>query len=580
MVQVNNKLCLGSTSLAQYAWPAVPYSALANRSDDGPLSPKSLPSLKANGAASPPRVVLNGKASEASRPMDERRKNSPSISSIFSTGSARSLNESQARSKQYEEDIGYNAGAVAIPQSLGRKGEERSGSPGLPLSPDPFGRFPSSTFGDERPVAGHPERTSSLINDNGSQAPSSRFSVDSVKEDQSSLKPSSRSTLVSMKSIRKLWRNKNKSSISSPSMPPSPDPSTMPSRPPSSAMSLQFSEATTMSRTPSPSLAYASSTLPAAAVASGRGAKQTQKAHKRPDSGLDPFYFDQDPKYPSRRSPSPEASQYQFPKSKTPLSSDAAAIPSSSASTAPPPEQRKRTSVRKSLIRRKNNGGGGGGSDAGSSQSESAGSVSASAGEPRRRRPSLLDMAGLMRGSVSSVRDMRSPSVPELPAEYRHGNSISNSNGSGSGTGTISGQHSRAQSRASLTAMAVLNSAVEVQRERESAVNGTATAAGHSRTNSLVRRKPAPQSSTDSSQESGEPLLTPVSSVAPLMFPKGKTTHHHHSRAGSRLGRASPEDAEDAASFDESQFEIVSPRVDRFASGVAYAPSGVIDRDE
>ena len=329
-----------------------------------------------------------------------------------------------------------------------------------------------------------------------------------------------------------------------------------------------------MSRTPSPSLAYASSTLPAAA-ASGRGAKQTQKAHKRPDSGLDPFYFDQDPKYPSRRSPSPEASQYQFPKSKTPPSSDAAAAtPSSSASTAPPPEQRKRTSVRKSLIRRKNNGGGG--SDAGSSQSESAGSVSASAGEPRRRRPSLLDMAGLMRGSVSSVRDMRSPSVPELPAEYRQGNSISNSNGSGSGTGTISGQHSRAQSRASLTAMAVLNSAVEVQRERESAVNGTA--AGHSRTNSLVRRKPAPQSSTDSSQESGEPLLTPVSSVAPLMFPKGKTTHH--SRAGSRLGRASPEDAEDAASFDESQFEIVSPRVDRFASGVAYAPSGVIDRDE
>lgn len=541
MVHVFNKLCLASISLTQatYAWPAVPYSALANRSDDGPLSPKSLP--KSKGPASPPRLVLNGKASESSKPVGERRKNSPSISSIFSTGSTRSFNESQARSKQYEEDTGY-----ALPPSLGRRAEERSDSPGMPLSPDPFGRFPSSPYGEQSPVTAPPERTSSLTNERDSLAPSSRFSVDSVKEDQqSSLKPNNtRSTLVSMKSIRKLWRNKNKSSISGgQSMPPSPDPSTMPSRPPSSATSLQYSEAG-MSRTPSPSITY-TTTLPGAGRAPA-GVSQSQKANKRPDSGLDPFYFDQDPRYPSQRSPSPEAnSQYQFPKSKATTTTT-----SSSPEETPQPGERKRTSVRKSLIRRKN-----GGSDAGSSQSESTGSVAAA--EPRRRRPSLLDMAGLVRGSVSSLRDARSPSVPELPAEFRQG-SVS--------TSMTSGLHSRTQSRSSLTAMAVLNSAAE--REGASA----SSSAAHSRTNSLVRRKPEPQSSTDSSQESSC-ILTPVSSVAPLSFPKGRG-----SQLG--LGRANAEDGEDAASFDESQFEIVSPRMDRFASAVAYAPIGVIDRDD
>lgn len=178
-MHVNNEkqlFCLGfSISLSQAAWPAVPYSALANRNGDiGPLSPKSTSSLKLKGAAaSPPRVVLNGNTAGGNgsggeqhsnpKPLDERRKN-PSVSSVFSTASARSVSESLARSKQYEEDTGYyDAEAVALPPSLGRRTEERSGSPGIPLSPDPFGRFPSSSA--ESPLTLPPERTSSLTNE-------------------------------------------------------------------------------------------------------------------------------------------------------------------------------------------------------------------------------------------------------------------------------------------------------------------------------------------------------------------------------------------------------------------------------
>ena len=149
-----------------------------------------------------------------------------------------------------------------------------------------------------------------------------------------------------------------------------------------------------------------------------------------------------------------------------------------------------------------------------------------STSEPRRRRPSILDVAGIIRsggGSISSTSVMQSPSVPEIPAEYRMS------------------QHSRVQSRASVSTVL------------------TSVTGGDER--GYARRKPVAQMSTDSSQESVDPIPTPVSVVAPLSFSKGKSKG---SASGSMtLSLASPGDASDGmrSSFDDSQFEIVSPRV-------------------
>lgn len=115
---------------------------------------------------------------------------------------------------------------------------------------------------------------------------------------------------------------------------------------------------------------------------------------------------------------------------------------------------------------------------------------------------------------------MQSPSVPDIPAEYRMS------------------QHSRVQSRGS--------------------VSTVLTSFTGSDERVYPRRKPVAQTSTDSSQESVDPIPTPVSAVAPLSFStKGKSKD---SMSGSvTLSLASPGDTSDG--FDESQFEIVSPRV-------------------
>ncbi|KAI5124105.1 hypothetical protein M0805_000919 [Coniferiporia weirii] len=520
---VINSVDGSSHESTQVAWPAVPYTALANRGEDGSLSPTGLSSNRRSRKLtnSPPKLVLNGETNGLPNTSGDKRKGSLSISSLLSNGgSPRDLSESQARTRQYEEEAGFYSEAVNLQPSLTRRPMEASDAPALPLSPDPFGRFPSSAYDDPNAVAEPPERTSSLAKQNkhgrqASKAPPSRFSVDSVGEDPANLKVNNRTTLMSMKSIRKLWRNKNKSSVSGQSLPPSPDPSTMPSRPPSSATSVQYAEMDT-SRTPSPSVSY-SQTISSGRVsaASTQPAYHTQKPSKssRPDSGsgLDPFYLDQDSKYPNRRSPSPQGEQqYQFPK--TPVASA-----STQMSPPTPGTERKRASVRKSIMKHKN------GSE-GSSQSGSAGSIS----EGRRRRPSIPDMTGLARGSASS------PSVPELPAAYRMS------------------QHARAQSRASVSAAAMHMHNNSAGEERPPL--GTNT----------TRRKPAPQSSTDSSQESTDPIPTPVSAVGPMSFAKG----------GGVL--VSPGGSEGTrSSFDESQFEIVSPKVGRFASAITYSRSAI-----
>ena len=492
------------------------------------LSPtSSLRSLKlAKHPNSPPKVVLNGKTSGVAKSEAEKRKNSSSISSMLSNFSApRETSESRARIRQYEEEAGFYADQPKLHPSLIRQATE-AGSPVLPLSPDPFGRFPSSA---DSSAHDPPERGSSLRNGTPvgpsavrhSQAPSSRFSVDSAAEQEQSLKVSKAPSLVSMKSIRKLWKRNDKPSVSGASIPASPDPSTLPSRPSSSALSLNYTETDT-SRTPSPSVPFPSGSM--------RGSQKPHKSQR--DSGLDPFYFDQDSKFAPRKTPSPASRmQYQFPPNAASQARAAAPSPSQM------PTAEKKRSVRKSLVSKWKN--------------VSEGSSSTDSSEPRRRRPSIADVANLMRSggnsSISSQSVLQSPSVPDLPAEYRMS------------------QHSRIQSRGSVSTM--LTSMT------------SNTSGGDDRV--YARRKPQAQTSTDSSTESVDPLPTPVSVGPPLSFGKNKG-----SISGSvTLSLASPAsgDASDGmrSSFDDSQFEILTPlpRVGRTSPSVSATAQYGMDRE-
>ena len=106
----------------------------------------------------------------------------------------------------------------------------------IPLSPDPFGRFPSSMeagrarfsaaneeFIYPRPGS-RPRRTDAnqggVRTSTKTTSSTSRFSVDST--DEAVAKTSNRATLISVKGIKKLWRRSDKSSQSSIQFPPLP----------------------------------------------------------------------------------------------------------------------------------------------------------------------------------------------------------------------------------------------------------------------------------------------------------------------------------------------------------------------
>ena len=176
------------------AWPAVPYAAL--KESMNPVQ-ADVPQLAVNGitTASPLRFIPPTRSPSLDVPSETQRRKKELI--------------------EYSPDL-----AAEMDEN-----EVASDSP-IPLSPDPFGRYPSSK---DPPV---PFDTSSLANGpndaaNGSAsntAPvSSRFSVDSADEVAS--KPSNRTTLMSMKSIKKLWRKSDKSSQSNILMPPAGRPS-------------------------------------------------------------------------------------------------------------------------------------------------------------------------------------------------------------------------------------------------------------------------------------------------------------------------------------------------------------------
>jgi len=357
-------VCSSASRTEDAAWPAVPYSTLTSDAD----------------LANQPQWTLNGVAMQPLKPLQSRRGSSPRISE-----------ESLAR--QREETL-YPP--LKSPRSLE--------SPVIPLSPDPFGRFPSSfiPFEEVPPVPAFPEMpnrpthkaekssiSSTIIEE---RTPSSRFSLDSTTDDHSpnNLAPGrdsrTRSTsIVSVKGIRKFWRKSGtKGSISQ-----------------STASSGKNSP------TPSPNnfLPTAPSPAPTDTPQSQYPSLPPSRAPSRADSVLDNIRFDQDSKYPIHSN-------------KT--LSNQATTPGPSPSPTPPPEN-KTGSVRKSILKSLKSGS--------FSQTTAPGdnartSIDKLNGEPipqgqgssKKRRPSAFEsVSNRVRGSISSaLYDLPpSPNIPE-----------------------------------------------------------------------------------------------------------------------------------------------------------------------
>jgi hypothetical protein len=174
-------------------WPAVPYSSLRRQDDGGETSPDFPPV---------PRLALNGVSNAI--PV------SPYKKSFLSSGDNES-DESKAR-KQGSIEHGPMYPEIISPSF---QKPASFGSPVIPLSPDPFGRFPSNhNTSSSSPLASNfPSQNSNVVNqmDLPSPAPSSRFSIDSTDEGRNNR---SSASINPVKSIKSLWRKGRKASMS------------------------------------------------------------------------------------------------------------------------------------------------------------------------------------------------------------------------------------------------------------------------------------------------------------------------------------------------------------------------------
>jgi hypothetical protein len=185
------------------------------------------------------------------------------------------------------------------------------------MSPDPFHRetifgkamrveIPSSAFKDtdrnQSPVSTPPRM-------------SSRFSADSINSDDGG-KSATRGSIISVKGIRSLWRKSGTSKgqpLMSPgingqhAIPPTPPPyNDAPPLPLSAGGFLSVASKSPSSPMQPPSPNASSTAYDASNPGSMLGTSSNMAtAHRRSDSGLDPFHFDQDSRYPVNRTPSP-----------------------------------------------------------------------------------------------------------------------------------------------------------------------------------------------------------------------------------------------------------------------------------
>lgn len=432
-----------------------------------------------------PQWALNGVAMQPQKPLSGRKGSSPLISE-----------ESIAR--QREETL-YPP--LQPPQSLE--------SPVIPLSPDPFGRYPSSFVPLEEvpPIPAVPEMpirpthktkkssiSSMIIKEE--RAPSSRFSLDSTTEDHGpnnpvlGRDPRSRSTsIVSVKNIRKFWRKSGPKGSISQSTPSSgknsPTPSTSNFLPPA----------------PSP--------VPTDTPQSQYPPLPPSRAPSRAESVLDNLRFDQDSKYPVHSNKS---------------ASNQASTPGPSTATGPtpsptPPPENKTGSVRKSILKGFRSGSFSQaialGDNARTSVDRLNGeSILQGQGSLKKRRPSAFEnVSHRVRGSVSSTLYDLPPS-PNIPEHF-----------------AISGNQPQRVS-------ASINNANKVHRA------------------SMKRAGPAgSQSSTDSSTPS---IVSPLLAASPP-------------RDDEVIVRRGSQDSEDEFSgLDNSQFELITPPKHGMRSSLSY----------
>ena len=391
-------------------------------------------------------------------------------------------------------------------------------SPVIPLSPDPFGRYPSSfiPFEEVPPVPAVPEMptrpthkaTKSSISSmtiKEERTPSSRFSLDSTPEDHdpANLAPGrdsrTRSTsIVSVKNIRKFWRKSgSKTSISQPtpgsgksSPTPPPNNHLLPTPPPNNLLLPTPSPAETP-QSPYPSL-------------------PPSRAPSRADSVLDLLRFDQDSKYPIH--PNKPASNQ-------------ATTTGPSPSPTPPPEN-KTGSVRKSILKSLRGGSfsqttAPGDNARTSIEKPNGEQIPQGQGSSKKRRPSAFEsVTHRVRGSVSSTLYDLPPS-PNIPEHF-----------------SIGGNQS--------------------QRASISTNNNNTTKA---RRASMKRFGPAgSQSSTDSSTPS---IISPVSAASP---PQNN---------GVIVRRGSQDSEDEFSGLDNSQFELITPPKHGMRSSLSYPYHGL-----
>lgn len=384
---------------------------------------------------SPPTIAFNGVTTEAPKSFQKPQLNSDAIS-----------NETLARQRALDEERGLYP-PLTVPNVYGNN--RGIDSPVIPLSPDPFGRYPteaeatrnlqeerqSQIYDGLRPQSGSTavsNRDSSLtvsatiVNESrpSSQTPSSRFSMDSVTSEEvnkativnvanpapgsNHLKTSS--SLMSVKSIRKLWRKSDskRQSVSSTSDSGRTSPHTVPG--PSTGHGRSRSKST--SKAPPP---------PTPPIPDSAGLFAPPKPMR--EEPVRSLRFDQESPYPVHprsggfASPSPPPSMSM----NRPPSQQAQRPPSQQAQRPPSVSQQpgERSSVRKSILKSFRSG------NLSISGKSSISTPRSSNEQPsdaaRKRRPSMLDMASggsRSSGSLGSAALADFPPSPALPEQY------------------------------------------------------------------------------------------------------------------------------------------------------------------
>ncbi|KAG2118116.1 uncharacterized protein F5147DRAFT_566538 [Suillus discolor] len=203
------------------SWPAISYSSITNNSSQSPSSQSHRPS---NLTPSPPQLAINGVSTGAPKSFAP-----PSRSS--------SPNTLSTETKIRKRDLEPSMYPTPLPPSFGRLSDTATDSP-IPLSPDPFGRYPSyleseahstPTYWDPAtgqftsiPVESRPSLSSVDEGSVASTTPSSRFSADSESFSMDAVTAKTSTPLVSVKTFKRLWRRSKSASVSA-QQPPTPN---------------------------------------------------------------------------------------------------------------------------------------------------------------------------------------------------------------------------------------------------------------------------------------------------------------------------------------------------------------------